>query len=91
MARMTFPPGLNATAGHRHGAVEILYVLEGTMEHVVNGTSYVLTPGMAGVVRPGDDVMHRVRGTTPVRALVIWAPAGELGRIEPQFQPCPPR
>lgn len=91
MARMTFPPGLNATAGHRHGAVEILYVLEGTMEHVVNDTSYLLSPGMVGVVRPGDDVIHRVRGTDPVRALVIWAPAGELARIEPQFQPCPQR
>lgn len=31
-----------------HGAVEIFYVISGELEHVVNGWSYLLKPGMVG-------------------------------------------
>jgi len=37
----------------------------------------------AGVVKPGDEVMHRVLGDTPVKAVVIWVPGGESDRIAP--------
>ena len=38
VAEITFPAGTNApTAGHRHGATEIFYVIEGVLGHVVNG------------------------------------------------------
>jgi len=83
MAHLTFPPG-GTPRSHGHGRVEVLYVLSGEMDHVVNGVSHPLKPGMAGVVRPGDQVMHRVTSSDSVRVLVIWAPGGELARIAPR-------
>ncbi|MBW3535202.1 MAG: cupin domain-containing protein [Gemmatimonadetes bacterium] len=74
---------------HRHGSVEVFYVLSGVLDHVVNGESHLLTPGMVGVVRPGDDVVHGVRSHEPVRALVIWAPGDEVDRIAPLFRERP--
>ncbi len=83
MVEMTFPPGGPEAGGqHRHGRVEIFYVLAGVMEHEVNGTARTLQPGMVGIVRPGDEVAHRVLSEEPVRTLVIWAPGGELARFD---------
>ncbi|HUF69250.1 MAG TPA: hypothetical protein VMM79_11470 [Longimicrobiales bacterium] len=48
-----------------------------------------MRPGSARMVRPGDTVVHRVVGDTPVRALVIWAPGGEVERIAPAFRERP--
>lgn len=79
----TFAAHSNPSRGHLHGTVEIFYVLSGTLVHVVNGKPYTLTPGMVGIVRPGDDVAHQVPGDEDVKALVIWAPGGEAGRIAP--------
>jgi quercetin dioxygenase-like cupin family protein len=71
----------NADSGeHAHGSTEIFYVLEGELEHVVNGKSHRLKPGMVGYVRPPDRVRHKV-GAGGAKALVIWAPGGESGRI----------
>ena len=66
---------------HVHGATEIFYVLEGELEHIVNGESYLLKPGMVGYVRPPDKVRHKVGPGGPAKALVIWAPGGEAARI----------
>jgi quercetin dioxygenase-like cupin family protein len=65
---------------HAHGSTEIFYVLEGELEHIVNGKSYRLKPGMVGYVRPPDQVRHKV-GPGGAKALVIWAPGGEGSRI----------
>jgi uncharacterized cupin superfamily protein len=89
IGEITFPVGMSPARGHRHGAIEIFYVLEGELDHVVNGTSHLLKPGMVGIVRPGDEVIHRVASSVPVRALVIWAPGGEVARIAPAFQQRP--
>src|SRR5262245_18712383 len=71
VAEITFPAGAaNPTAGHRHGATEIFYVIEGVLGHVVNGQEHRLEPGMVGVVKPTDEVMHRVL-EGPVKAVVI--------------------
>lgn len=71
----------NADSGdHAHGSTEIFYVLEGELEHIVNGKSYRLMPGMVGYVRPPDQVRHKV-GPGGAKALVIWAPGGEGSRI----------
>jgi hypothetical protein len=43
---------------------------------------------MVGVVRPGQEVIHRPVGGRPVRALVLWTPAGELARIAPALGAC---
>lgn len=80
IGEITFPPGVNS-GSHPHGATEIFYVLSGELEHVVNGESHLLTPGMLGFVRPPDEVNHVVSGTEPVKALVIWAPGGEAARV----------
>jgi mannose-6-phosphate isomerase-like protein (cupin superfamily) len=82
IGEITFPVGSGAGGnGHVHGTVEIFYVLSGELDHIVNGESHILTPGMVGMVRTGDRVVHRVVGDVPVRALVIWAPGGEVERI----------
>lgn len=80
VGEITFPPGADS-GDHAHGATEIFYVLSGELEHVVNGRSELLKPGMIGFVRPPDKVRHKVPGKEPVKALVIWAPGGEAGRI----------
>jgi mannose-6-phosphate isomerase-like protein (cupin superfamily) len=83
VAEIVFPAGGSSAAGHRHGAIEIFYVVEGVLGHVVNGVESQLRPGMAGVVKPGDEVVHRVIGDQAVKALVLWVPGGEADRIAP--------
>jgi quercetin dioxygenase-like cupin family protein len=79
LGEITFAP--NADSGeHTHGSLEIFYVLEGELGHAVNGKSHLLKPGMAGSVRPPDRVRHTT-GPAGARALVIWVPGGESGRI----------
>jgi quercetin dioxygenase-like cupin family protein len=84
IGEITFPP--NADSGdHVHGATETFYVLDGELEHVVNGQSVKLTTGMVGTVRPPDKVRHKT-GPQGARALVIWAPAGEAARITSRWK-----
>ncbi len=90
IAEITFPAGSQG-GDHRHGSIEIFYVLSGTLEHVVNGESHMVGPGEVGIVKPGDAVAHRVPGGEEVKALVIWAPGGEVGRIAPGFSVRPIR
>ena len=81
IGEITFPPGANS-GNHLHGATEVFYVLEGELEHVVDGVSQVLGPGDLGFVRPPSEVNHVTSPDgPPVRALVIWAPGGEGTRI----------
>jgi quercetin dioxygenase-like cupin family protein len=86
VGEIVFAAGSAPQRGHVHGSVEIFYVLSGVLEHVVNGISYTLTPGMVGIVRPGDEVVHRVPDDADARALVISAPGGEAARIGPAFK-----
>ena len=90
IAEITFPAGTRG-GDHRHGSIEIFYVLSGTLEHVVNGESHMVGPGEIGIVRPEDAVAHRVPGDEPVKALVIWAPGGEAERIAQNFNQRPIR
>ncbi|HEX9784945.1 MAG TPA: cupin domain-containing protein, partial [Opitutaceae bacterium] len=53
-----FPPNIDS-GDHRHGAIEIFYVVSGELEHVVNGESQILKSGMAGYVKPPDTVRHK--------------------------------
>lgn len=79
LVEATFPAGMR-TPSHTHKSVEIIYVLAGIYEHEVNGKLYRLTPGMIGIVRPGDHVRHIVPKSGPAKVLIIWAPAGEIQR-----------
>ena len=80
IAEMTLSPGLS-TSEHTHGALEIFYVLSGELEHVVNGKSYILKPGMVGFVKPPDKVQHKVGPGGPMKALAIWVPGDEGARV----------
>lgn len=82
MAEITFPEGASSSV-HRHGAMEMFYVVEGVLGHVVNGVEHRLEPGMAGVVKPADEVQHRVL-EGPLKVVVIWVPGGEGDRIAPR-------
>jgi quercetin dioxygenase-like cupin family protein len=81
IGEITFPAGYKKSPAHGHAHVEIFYVLSGKLGHEVNGAKHTLEPGMAGAVRPGDRVVHSVESSEPVRALVIWAPAGEADNL----------
>jgi quercetin dioxygenase-like cupin family protein len=80
IAEVTLAPGTTVPS-HLHGSVEVIYVLSGTYDHEVNGKRYRLTPGMVGIVRPGDHVRHLVPATGPAKLMIIWAPAGEAKRV----------
>jgi quercetin dioxygenase-like cupin family protein len=88
VAEIVLQPGGSA-ATHRHGSHELIYVLEGTLDHVVNGETHRLEPGMVGVVKQGDTVAHKVASTTPVKAVLVWAPGGEAERLAKMFKARP--
>jgi quercetin dioxygenase-like cupin family protein len=84
VGELTFPP--NSDSGdHKHGVTEAFYVLDGELEHVVNGRSVTLTRGMAGSVRPPDSVRHKT-GKAGAKALVIWVPGGEAARVTARWR-----
>ena len=84
VGEITFPP--NSDSGdHAHGAIEMFYVVEGELEHVVNGRSEILKPGMTGFVRPPDKVRHKV-GPAGARAIVIWVPGEEGKKIAARWK-----
>jgi quercetin dioxygenase-like cupin family protein len=79
VGELTFPP--NADSGeHTHGAIEMFYVLSGELEHVVNGKSQILKPGMVGYVKPPDKIRHKI-GPAGAKVVVIWVPGDEGKKI----------
>lgn len=84
IGEITFAPNTDS-GDHVHGSTETFYVLEGELEHIVDGQSIKLTPGMIGTVRPPDKVRHKT-GPRGARALVIWAPLGEAARIASRWK-----
>ncbi len=85
VGEMVFQAGTESIS-HAHGSLEIFYVVEGVLEHIVNGTSHILTPGMAGFVHAGDEVVHKVPGDQPTKTLVIWVPGGESAGIRASWR-----
>jgi len=79
LGEMTFPPNSNS-GEHAHGAIEVFYVISGELEHVVNGKSQFLKPGMSGFVRPPDKVAHKT-GPAGAKVVVVWVPGEEAGKI----------
>jgi len=79
VGELTFPP--NSDSGeHAHGAIEMFYVLSGELEHVVNGKSQLLKPGMVGYVKPPDKIRHKT-GAGGAKVVVIWVPGDEGKKI----------
>lgn len=92
IAEATLPVGAGAgPASHRHGVAEMIYVISGELDHVVNGEAHRLTAGMVGIVKPADTVIHRVVGQNPVKVLLVWAPGGEVERLAQRFRQRPIR
>ena len=84
VGEMTFPP--NSDSGdHKHGAIEMFYVVSGELEHVVNGKSYFLTPGDAGYVNPPDALRHTT-GPAGAKVVVIWEPGDEGAKIAARWK-----
>jgi len=71
-----FPPGYESRS-HFH-ELEILYVIEGKLGHIVNGESHVLTPGMVGILRFPQEVIHKTLSEDGARVLVIWPLGNEV-------------
>ncbi|MBS1820169.1 MAG: cupin domain-containing protein [Acidobacteria bacterium] len=84
LGEMVFPP--NQDSGeHAHDAIEIFYVVSGELEHVVNGRSQILKPGMSGFVRPPDKVRHKT-GPAGAKVVVVWSPGIEGRRVASRWQ-----
>jgi quercetin dioxygenase-like cupin family protein len=84
VGEMVFPP--NSDSGdHQHGALEMFYVVSGQYEHIVNGKSQVLEPGMSGYVKPPDKVRHKT-GPAGAKVVVIWVPGDEGKKIAARWK-----
>jgi quercetin dioxygenase-like cupin family protein len=79
VGELTFPPNTDS-GDHAHGAIEMFYVLSGELEHVVNGKSQILRPGMVGYVKPPDKIRHKT-GPAGAKVVVIWVPGDEGKKI----------
>ena len=79
VGELTFPPNTDS-GDHAHGSIEMFYVLSRELEHVVNGKSQILKPGMTGYVRPPDKIRHKT-GPAGAKVVVIWVPGDEAKRI----------
>lgn len=88
MAEIEFPPGYHGVT-HPH-ELEIIYVLDGALDHIVNGESHILTPGMVGVVREPDVVVHRSASPAGARVLVVWPLGGEVAGFDASGMPQTP-
>lgn len=84
MGEIVFPPNLDS-GDHKHEAIEIFYVISGELEHVVNGKSEILKPGMAGYVKPPDSVRHKT-GAAGAKAVVVWVPGSEGKKIAARWK-----
>ena len=84
MGEMVFPPNQDS-GDHRHDAIEMFYVESGELEHVVNGVSQILKPGMAGFVKPPDTVRHKT-GPAGARVVVVWVPGAEGKKIASRWK-----
>lgn len=84
VGEMIFPPNQDS-GDHQHGAKEMFYVVSGELEHVVNGKSEILKPGMAGYVNPPDKVRHKT-GAAGAKVVVIWAPGDEGKKLAARWK-----
>ena len=84
VGEMVFPPNTDS-GDHQHGAIELFYVVSGELEHVVNGRSQLLKPGMSGYVKPPDKVRHKT-GPGGAKVVVIWVPGEEGKKIAARWK-----
>jgi quercetin dioxygenase-like cupin family protein len=80
-----YPPNYES-AEHSHKSIEVIYVLSGRFQHIVNGKAHVLTPGMLGLVKPGDKVRHKTDSSGPATTLMIWVPGTDGTQLAKDWQ-----
>ncbi|HET6568714.1 MAG TPA: cupin domain-containing protein [Rhodothermales bacterium] len=83
-ALLLFEHMLPATLGvppHRERNHEAFYVLEGTLEVVVQGESYRLGPGDYLGIPPGVEHLLHNPGPGPVRVLTLVSPGSQHARF----------
>ena len=84
LGEIIFPP--NSDSGdHKHGATEMFYIVSGELDHIVNGKSQILKPGMAGYVKVPDSVRHKT-GPSGAKAVVVWVPGDEGKKIASRWK-----
>ena len=74
-------PANYESAEHTHQSIEVIYVLSGEYQHVINGQTHVLTAGMLAYVKPGDKVRHKTGPKGPARTLMVWVPGEDGERL----------
>lgn len=84
VGEMVFPANTDS-GDHQHGAIEMFYVVSGEYEHIVNGKSQLLKPGMTGYVKPPDKVRHKT-GPAGAKVVVIWVPGEEGKKIAARWK-----
>ena len=84
VGELTFPANTDS-GDHTHGAIEMFYVLSGELEHIVNGKSQILKPGMVGYVKPPDKIRHKT-GPAGAKVVVIWVPGDEGKKIAARWK-----
>jgi quercetin dioxygenase-like cupin family protein len=84
LGEMIFPANTDS-GDHKHGAIEMFYVVSGELEHVVNGKSEILKPGMSGFVKPPDSVRHKT-GPAGAKVVVVWVPGDEGKKIAARWK-----
>ena len=73
----TFFPGMNSAPGHTHHFhSEVFYIISGGMEWTVGDETDTLGAGDLVYIPPGTVHYTHVVGDEPVRALMIYEPAG---------------
>jgi uncharacterized cupin superfamily protein len=78
--KLTPEPGTTLDAEDTRLNPDEFYVVSGELDHVVNGKSQILMPGMAGYVKVPDSVRHKT-GPAGAKAVVVRVPGDEGKKI----------
>ena len=79
-------PANYESAEHTHQSIELIYVLSGEFQHVINGETHLLKTGGLGYVKPGDKVKHKT-GASPAKTLMIWVPGTDGTHLARDWKP----
>jgi mannose-6-phosphate isomerase-like protein (cupin superfamily) len=75
----------NGTDNHVHDRPELIYIVAGTGEAVVEGQAYALATDMALLVRTGEWHLIRNTGTAPLKMATVFVPGI---RAEDNYRRC---
>ncbi len=80
---VTIAPGQTVRPAHAHpNGEEVIYVVQGRGEVLVEGEVGVLSPGCAVLFSPGSIHMVRNNGGDPLKLACFFAPPADFGSYE---------